>query len=71
MQHHNKKRAINCVIIIDLIYNNPAVQVVMLDFGKKDRNPVDELCFYTKRDIDTAIKIKSTEVNNRINRTNN
>ncbi|XP_025076070.1 deoxynucleoside triphosphate triphosphohydrolase SAMHD1-like [Pomacea canaliculata] len=38
------------------------VQVVMLDFGKKDRNPVDELCFYTKRDIDTAIKIKSTEV---------
>lgn len=39
------------------------MQVVILDFGKKKANPVDEHFFYTKEQPDNAITISQTEVN--------
>lgn len=36
--------------------------VVNFNYGKKDKNPIDHVCFYTKKDPNKADKRKRSEV---------
>ncbi|XP_052819168.1 deoxynucleoside triphosphate triphosphohydrolase SAMHD1-like isoform X2 [Mya arenaria] len=38
------------------------VQIVKLDYGKKGKNPMDYLMFYSKTDLDKAVHIKKGQV---------
>lgn len=38
------------------------LQVVKLNYGMKDKNLIDEVCFYKKDDLDKVIKIYKREV---------
>lgn len=39
-----------------------SLQVVKLNYGMKDKNPIDEVRFYKKDDLDKATKIYKREV---------
>ncbi|WAR11729.1 SAMH1-like protein, partial [Mya arenaria] len=38
------------------------VQIVKLDYGQKEKNPMNKLMFYSKTDHDTAVQIKKEKV---------
>lgn len=38
------------------------LQVVNLNYGMKDKNPIDHVRFYTKGHPDVAIRVKKAEV---------
>lgn len=38
------------------------MQVVNFNYGKKDKNPIDHVCFYTKKDPNKEDKRKRSEV---------
>lgn len=42
--------------------NDVTIDVVNLNYGKKDENPIDHVRFYRKNDPDKAEKIKKSEV---------
>lgn len=42
------------------------LQVVKLNYGMKDKNPIDQVRFYRKDNPDKATKIKKTEVGDNV-----
>ncbi|XP_052692935.1 deoxynucleoside triphosphate triphosphohydrolase SAMHD1-like [Crassostrea angulata] len=42
--------------------NDVIIDVVNFNYGKKDKNPIDHVCFYTKKDPNKADKRKMSEV---------
>uniref|UniRef100_K1RRU6 SAM domain and HD domain-containing protein 1 n=1 Tax=Magallana gigas TaxID=29159 RepID=K1RRU6_MAGGI len=42
--------------------NDVIIDVVNFNYGKKDENPIDHVCFYTKKDPNKADKRKRSEV---------
>lgn len=38
-------------------------QIVFLDFGMNEKNPVDEIRFYSKDDVNHAASVQAQEVN--------
>lgn len=45
-----------------LCKNDVTIDIVNLNYGKKDENPIDHVCFYKKNDPDKAEKRKKSEV---------
>lgn len=45
-----------------LCKNDVIIDVVNFNYGKKDKNPIDHVCFYTKNDPDKADNRKMSEV---------
>nr|XP_034318699.1 deoxynucleoside triphosphate triphosphohydrolase SAMHD1 isoform X5 [Crassostrea gigas] len=45
-----------------LCKNDVIIDVVNFNYGKKDKNPIDHVCFYTKKDPNKADKRKMSEV---------
>jgi len=38
------------------------VSIVNIDYGKKDKNPIDDVCFYNKANPDIAVKFRKEQV---------
>ncbi|KAI4883970.1 hypothetical protein NFI96_027537 [Prochilodus magdalenae] len=47
---------------VDLKPDDFIVSVVNLNYGRKDKNPINDVHFYTKKDPETPIKINKTQV---------
>lgn len=54
----------NCLLLSFEIYKLTyhIFQVVTLDFGKKNLNPLANLCFYTKHNVNLAQHVNPEEV---------
>ena len=44
-----------------MVYNMH-IQVVKFDYGKQDENPIDEMRFYAKGELDEAFKVSIEQV---------
>ena len=44
------------------IYAFIIIQVVKFDYGKQDENPIDEMRFYAKGELDEAFKVSIEQV---------
>lgn len=55
------KKIVNALIIFSLTKLN-YLQVVNLNYGMKDKNPIDFVRFYTKENPNVAIEVKKDEV---------
>ena len=47
-----------CIYAFIIIY----IQVVKFDYGKQDENPIDEMSFYAKGELDEAFKVSIEQV---------
>lgn len=55
------KKMVNALIFFSLTKLN-YLQVVNLNYGMKDKNPIDFVRFYTKENPNVAIEVKKDEV---------
>lgn len=56
-----RKKMVNALIFFSLTKLN-YLQVVNLNYGMKDKNPIDFVRFYTKENPNVAIEVKKDEV---------